>query len=330
MRSRLALGAVQFPSLLCDRIKTHGRIGVELQRVASQEIAAAQADLRALENRVSATRSMRPASISKKCAPGVLRAPLCVACAPSTPFTAIPGEFPGVCAIPMRIATLVKMTKRFFEKRRLPIIVVVIVPLPPVRTAHLVLGQQGRCDAARWLGEPGRASLSGNSTIIVSDLLHPPCAAATGGRAKLAAPARSRNRAYSYACAAALLATFCIRSALPQRRARFHGGAGRRTRCPSRQFLGDRPRLVRSHFRGTWPVAIPPTAPAMISLKSAALRREARRRLRSCGNASSSNRPESSIEASSSPRRPSPTPQEDPPHGRTHRELRLSGVLAGG
>ena len=141
------------------RIKTHGRIGVELQRVADHEIAAAQAELQSLDKSDAgeAVHEARKHFKKLRALVHLLREPLGAkgVRAEQAFYRDTGREFQRLRDAQAQIATLVKMTKRFFEKRRPPIIVAAHrVLAAEAHRAHLVLGQQGRCDAAlAGLGE---------------------------------------------------------------------------------------------------------------------------------------------------------------------------------
>jgi len=134
------------------RIKTHGRIGAELQRVADQELAAALAELRSLDKSGSgetvheARRHFKKLRALVQLFRGLLGAK-CVRA--EVAFYRDTGrKFQRLRDAEAQIATLKKLTKRFFEKRKPRIAVAAHrVLLAEAQRAHRALARKGRCEA---------------------------------------------------------------------------------------------------------------------------------------------------------------------------------------
>jgi len=135
------------------RIKTHGRIGAELQRVADQEIAAAQAELRSLDQSGAgeAVHEARKHFKKLRALVQLLRGPLGAKSvrAEQAFYRDTGREFQRLRDAQAQTATLEKLTKRFFEKRRPPIVVAAHrVLAAEAQRAQRTLAQKGRCEAA--------------------------------------------------------------------------------------------------------------------------------------------------------------------------------------
>ena len=131
------------------RIKTHGRIGVELQRVAEQEIAAAVAELQSLDRSDlgEAVHEARKHFKKLRALVQLLREPLGAKCvrAEQAFYRDTGREFQRLRDAQALIATLEKLARRFFEQRRPPIIAAAHrVLAAEAQRAHRVLAKQGR------------------------------------------------------------------------------------------------------------------------------------------------------------------------------------------
>lgn len=135
------------------RIKTHGRIGAELQRVADQELAAAQAELRSLDasGAGEAVHEARKHFKKLRALVQLLRGPLGAknVRAEQAFYRDTGREFQRLRDAQAQTATLDKLTKRFFEKRRPPIVVAAHRVLgAEAHRARQALARKARCEAA--------------------------------------------------------------------------------------------------------------------------------------------------------------------------------------
>jgi CHAD domain-containing protein len=134
------------------RIKTHGRISAELQRVADQEIAAAQSELQSLDEADAGEviHETRKHFKRMRALMQLLREPLGVktARAEQAFYRDTGREFRRLRDAQAQATTLEKIARRFFEKRR-PLIVAAAqrVLTTEAQRALRVLVQKGRCAA---------------------------------------------------------------------------------------------------------------------------------------------------------------------------------------
>jgi CHAD domain-containing protein len=135
------------------RIKTHGRIGAELQRVADQEIAAAQAELQSLDrgDAADAVHEARKHFKKLRALVQLLREPLGAkgVRAEQAFYRDIGREFQRLRDAQAQAATLKKLTERFFETRRPPIVQAAVrVLTAEEQRARRKLSRKGGCEAA--------------------------------------------------------------------------------------------------------------------------------------------------------------------------------------
>jgi len=134
------------------RIKTHGRIGAEIQRVADQEIAAAQTQLRSAD-RTGATEAIHEARKHFKklrALVQLLREPLGVkgVHAEQVIYRDAGREFQRLRDAQALAATLETLAERFFETRRPPIVLAARrVLTAEEHRARRALVKNGACDA---------------------------------------------------------------------------------------------------------------------------------------------------------------------------------------
>jgi hypothetical protein len=133
------------------RIKTHGRIGAELQRVADEEIAAVEAVLPSLDGPGvgEAVHEARKRFKKLRALVQLLRRPLGAkgVRAEQAFYRDAGREFQRLRDAQAQIATLEKLAKRFFEKRRPPIVRAVNRVLSAeAQRAHRALTRTGRCE----------------------------------------------------------------------------------------------------------------------------------------------------------------------------------------
>ncbi|MDR3404471.1 MAG: CHAD domain-containing protein [Chthoniobacter sp.] len=134
------------------RIKTHGRIGAELQRVADQEIAAAQMQLQSLD-RAGATEAIHEARKHFKklrALVQLLREPLGAkgVHAEQIFYRDAGREFQRLRDAQAQTATLEALAERFFETKRPPIVLAARrVLAAEEQLARRALAKKGGCDA---------------------------------------------------------------------------------------------------------------------------------------------------------------------------------------
>ncbi|MEP6669536.1 MAG: CHAD domain-containing protein [Chthoniobacter sp.] len=134
------------------RIKTHGRIGAELQRVADEEIAAAQVLLQSLD-RAGATEAIHDARKHFKklrALVQLLREPLGAkgVHAEQIFYRDAGREFQRLRDAQAQTATLETLAERFFETKRPPIVIAArrVLAMEEQR-ARRMLAKEGGCDA---------------------------------------------------------------------------------------------------------------------------------------------------------------------------------------
>ena len=133
------------------RIKTHGRIGAALQRVADEEIAAAQAELQALEltGANEAVHAARKHFKKLRALVQLLREPLGPKAvhAEQIFFRDAGREFQRLRDAQAQAATLEKLVERFFETKRPPIVQAAVrVLAAEEQRARRTLAKKGRSE----------------------------------------------------------------------------------------------------------------------------------------------------------------------------------------
>ena len=134
------------------RIKTHGRIGAELQRVADEEIVAAQAELQSLDRSGAgeAVHAARKHFKKMRALVQLLRGPLGArrVRAEQAFYRDAGREFQRLRDAQAQASTLETLARRFFEKRRPPIVLAARrVLAAEAQRARRALARQGCCEA---------------------------------------------------------------------------------------------------------------------------------------------------------------------------------------
>ena len=136
------------------RIKTHGRVGLELQRVADEEISAAQAELRSLGNEDigDAIHEARKHFKKMRALVQLLRGPLGPKCVREEQafYRDVGRTFHRLRDAQAQAAAFEKLTGRFFEKRR-PLVVLAVrrILAAEEQRGRRALGKNGIHDATR-------------------------------------------------------------------------------------------------------------------------------------------------------------------------------------
>jgi len=167
------------------RIKTHGRIGAELQRVADQEIAAAQAELRSLDESSAgkAVHEARKHFKKLRALVQLLRGPLGAknVRAEQAFYRDTGRKFQRLRDAQAQIATLESLAQRFFEKRRPPIVLAVCrVLAAEAQRAHRALTRNGHCAAV--IASLHAASPPSTSNLGSASAIPRRCASASASR----------------------------------------------------------------------------------------------------------------------------------------------------